>query len=315
MKKLISVLLIVTLLVLSLVSCGDAVDNSKDSNDESSVQSQVDLGVGEPYELEFKSNGDGTCALTAIKYNRKYTAGFTVDIPEKSPAGDTVTSIDITYRTLAPEFISDEDMKGILDKIESDNEKSRDLRSFPAFYILKDPYDEALSEKTKENIIKEFPMSEFIAMYIREPCISQQELQHLDAILIATGYDSSIVAKCADALYEATKDNLPDMDQWYEQQTAGLEFCGDYVVEITLPATIETISAESVDNFASCPRLEKVSGIDDSIKVFGDKGEDISISDYFSLLLKDYNGGEANYSTSSDLYAGLYKKMGYVLNN
>lgn len=53
------------------------------------------LAENKPYSLEFVSNGDGTCFVSRLYLNNRYNTPFDVIIPERSPAGDIVTGIDL----------------------------------------------------------------------------------------------------------------------------------------------------------------------------------------------------------------------------
>lgn len=266
MKKLISILLAV-LFVFCLVSCDDAAEPEKDDND-SSAQSQIDLNVGDPYELEFKSNGDGTCALTAIKYNRKYTAEFTVDIPEKSPAGDTVTSIEIKEGHAVPAVISKSDFENIRATLENNSDSTKDSKTFAAFYTLKDINDESLTEKKKEEYRKAYPICTIEPIYILEPTISTQELNRLDALLCGIGgYDSGLLIDCADNLYASAKKSYgDDADDWYEEQVADTAVISGYVTQINVPSSVTLITVESIFNFGLCRKIEKIDGVSDNCK-------------------------------------------------
>ena len=72
-KRLI-ILAFALLMALSLVSCGETPDETQGGEDVSVVTG----------DLEFTSNGDGTCYVSGIG---GYAGAFTVEIPEKSPAG------------------------------------------------------------------------------------------------------------------------------------------------------------------------------------------------------------------------------------
>ncbi|MBR6563519.1 MAG: hypothetical protein IKK70_06260 [Clostridia bacterium] len=267
MKKLISALLAV-LFVFCLVACDDTADTDKDDNGGSSAQSQVDLNVGDPYELEFRSNGDGTCALTAIKYNRKYTSEFTVDIPEKSPSGDIVTSIEIKDGHVVPRVLSESDFYNIRETLENNSVSGRDPNIFAAFYHLMDINDETLTEKKKEEYRNAYPICAIEPIYILEPTISTQELNRLDAILCGIGgYDSGLLIECADNLYDSAKKSYgDDADDWYEEQVADTAVVSNFVTQINVPSSVTSITVESIFNFGICRKIEKIDGVSDNCK-------------------------------------------------
>ncbi len=104
MKKQVSVLammLTVLMLCVSFAGC-DLLESVKQKKEEENKQELFkDLKIedtfedGKPYHLYFISNGDGTCALKYVTTDPSYTQDFVLEIPEKSPAGDIVTSIDM----------------------------------------------------------------------------------------------------------------------------------------------------------------------------------------------------------------------------
>ena len=76
------------------------------------------LAENKPYSLEFVSSGDGTCYVSKLYLNNRYETEFDVIIPEKSPAGDVVTGIDLGDSLTNPEDIIPKYMtKSQMDKV------------------------------------------------------------------------------------------------------------------------------------------------------------------------------------------------------
>ncbi|MBQ5362765.1 MAG: hypothetical protein IIU63_05395 [Clostridia bacterium] len=99
---------------------------------------------GEPYRLYFLSNGDGTCTLKYITTNPAYEGNFTIEIPQTSPAGDTVTAIDV------------------------DQPKRRVKGQIPDFpYVLTPAFMDALAATAMENKISAFDLDKLRAYYLK----------------------------------------------------------------------------------------------------------------------------------------------------
>ena len=105
---------------------------------------------GKPYHLYFISNGDGTCALKYVTMDPEYEQGFVIEIPEKSPAGDIVTSID-TAMSSGFSFI--------------DANKDEPLPLVP--YIVGAERFEALCQTAIDNCIDDFSYKKFTAFFLR----------------------------------------------------------------------------------------------------------------------------------------------------
>ena len=83
------------------------------------------LAENKPYSLEFVSNGDGTCYVSKLYLNNRYEAAFDIIIPDKSPAGDVVTGIDLgTLLTsplnMFPQYMTIERLRQIQAQVEAD---------------------------------------------------------------------------------------------------------------------------------------------------------------------------------------------------
>ena len=50
--------------------------------------------IGDPYELVFTSNGDGTCKVSDIIVNFRYHEKFDLTIPATSPVGERVVAVE-----------------------------------------------------------------------------------------------------------------------------------------------------------------------------------------------------------------------------
>ena len=157
MKKYVSVLamiLTVFMLCSSLVGC-DLLDTLKQNKEEANKQELFkDLKIedtfedGKPYHLYFISNGDGTCALKYVTMDPEYEQDFVLEIPEKSPAGDIVTSIDTSMSS------------GYCYAGTNQDEQTQE---FP--YILSTERFESMCETAKTNGISDFDYKKLTAFF------------------------------------------------------------------------------------------------------------------------------------------------------
>ena len=110
MKKRVMFLFLYLSLVLlcaCFVGCGTPGEGGQESGETSEQDTREDLFKdltekdsftdGKPYHLYFLSNGDGTCTLKYITTDPACTEDFEIDIPAVSPAGDTVTAVDVGH--------------------------------------------------------------------------------------------------------------------------------------------------------------------------------------------------------------------------
>ena len=110
MKKRVTFLFLCLSLVLlcaCFVGCGTPGEGGQESGETSEQDTREDLFKdltekdsftdGKPYHLYFLSNGDGTCTLKYITTDPACTEDFEIDIPAVSPAGDTVTAVDVGH--------------------------------------------------------------------------------------------------------------------------------------------------------------------------------------------------------------------------
>lgn len=105
MKKKITALLAALLLVSTLAACqpadpdpsdttaGDAVTTDVAASTEADTAETPDE-IGEPFELTFTFNGDGTCKISDITINPAYRENFTLTIPATSPEGERVVAVE-----------------------------------------------------------------------------------------------------------------------------------------------------------------------------------------------------------------------------
>ena len=81
-----------------------------------------------PYDLEFISNGDGTCYVSEVMVHADCTTPFTLQIPETSPEGETVVAVKLMgkFSTLQvaglPRVVLKDDWREFLSQFENDTQ-------------------------------------------------------------------------------------------------------------------------------------------------------------------------------------------------
>ena len=107
MKHVMKSVLALLLLICVFASCntgGNTPQSTTDPDAETKQPTEEELypepikqllANNQPYSLEFTSNEDGTCYVSRLYLNNRYETAFDIIIPETSPAGDTVTGLDL----------------------------------------------------------------------------------------------------------------------------------------------------------------------------------------------------------------------------
>ena len=125
------------------------------------------LAENKPYSLEFVSNGDGTCYVSKLYLNNRYKTAFDIIIPEKSPAGDVVTGIDLgdsltNPADVVPLFLTENQIDKILKQVEADYPDAESghvvnwwVNAYQEYNLLKMP------PLMRQEFIKKYPSLEY----------------------------------------------------------------------------------------------------------------------------------------------------------
>ncbi len=158
LKKLLAVFtfLIITAITLTLASCGTGNWNTEEE-DSTAETKQEALA---PITFDFESNGDGTCKITGVSINDSTLTDINLEFPQKSPAGEDVTVIDLAPSTTygnVPTMILREDFEKLKDTIEAniaanDRENKFLFDKSMSFYSFQDP--STVSDYIKEAMLK-----------------------------------------------------------------------------------------------------------------------------------------------------------------
>ena len=131
--------------------------------------------IGDPYELVFASNGDGTCRVSDIKVNPKYHEKFDLIIPATSPDGERVVSVENSggfgYANV-PYILLPEDYEELHDRIQA--HFGENSWRFESFYYLKS-VDNCSTETAKNNLLTTYPWAAVTDFYILDHCIVEEE--------------------------------------------------------------------------------------------------------------------------------------------
>ncbi len=121
----------------------------------------------------------------------------------------TIGREEVIY--LVPRLIKREKLEALLEQVKENSLEKRDANVLKAFYVLKDKDDESLSDKSREEMLKDYPITNQFAVYVCEPTISTQELLRLERLVKNyTNYDyDTLEADHAETEYESSDDVPP----------------------------------------------------------------------------------------------------------
>ncbi len=227
----------------------------------------------QPYNIFYTSNGDGSCTVSDIRIDRDYSGEIHLVIPETSPDGDKVTSIDWSgfngNLTLnLPMYLTSSQFEAINDNI-TDKIDERSAKIVSAFYGAKE------KSGTK--------------YYVLEPTITPAEKERLCEILTNSGYTAQNCLQDTQDFMHRIPETEEELKQFENNAYSYLYRNGEGITEITVPETVKYIG---VNAFYGCPNLKAVNGIaedcvvnSDEILVFDKRQLTLSIT----LLDEDTN--------------------------
>lgn len=122
----------------------------------------------------------------------------------------TIGREEVIY--LVPRLIRKEKLEALRDQVKENSTQLRDYNVLMAFYLLKDKDDATLSEKTRDEMLKNYPIVNSFAVYACEPTISTQELLRLEKLIKNyTNYDyDTLDADHAETEY-VSHDDVPPL--------------------------------------------------------------------------------------------------------
>lgn len=265
MKKRVSLLaLCISLLMLctSLTGCGfvqDFMDGFEQGFEQAmkeqefaSLKIEDTFEDGKPYRLYFLSNGDGTCALRYVTVNPDHQGEFEIIIPETSPAGDTVTEIDMGFLNREvhvaeapseyfPFVMTEATMKAVNDTALANGISDFDYNKMNAYY-LKLPLEHVTSEDDMAEYLHYYPIISHCSIYVFNASASQTEMNRIYQYLKTYGeWDAEKYQQNASEIlaYAKQSDSLEAaelcMTILYQSDVSQLK-------AISIPKTVTTIN-------------------------------------------------------------------------
>lgn len=250
--------------------------------------------IGDPYELVFSSNGDGTCKIGDIKVNPQYREAFTLTIPAVSPAGERVTAVEnpdgFGYINV-PRVLLPEDFEVLLYRIRTYYGKdSMTARSFESYYYFKS-LESCSTENLKKDLLDAFPWAAVTDFYILDGAIvADVEIPKL-ALWIAEAAPDYTALEGEKRMWELVSGNDmtltwdgkpldPDTvtDNALFVQSIVLEegigtvganaFCHARATSLTLPTTLTEIGDRA---FAYCREITEMTWPQNTLRRIGDE--------------------------------------------
>ena len=250
--------------------------------------------IGDPYELVFSSNGDGTCKVSDIKVNPKYREAFTLTIPAVSPEGERVTAVEnpdgFGYINV-PRVLLPEDFEVLLYRIRTYYGKdSMTARSFESYYYYKN-VDDCSTENLKNDLLDAFPWAAVTDFYILDGAIvADVEIPKL-ALWIAEAAPDYTALEGEKRMQELVSGN--GMTLTWDGKPVGTEtvtdnalfvqsivleegigtiganaFCHARAASLTLPATLTEIGDRA---FAYCREITEMTWPQNTLRRIGDE--------------------------------------------
>ena len=249
--------------------------------------------IGDPYELVFSSNGDGSCKVSDIKVNPKYREAFTLTIPAVSPAGERVTAVEnpdgFGYINV-PRVLLPEDFEVLLYRIRTYYGKdSATVRSFESYYYFKS-LESCSTENLKKDLLDAFPWAAVTDFYILDGAIvADVEIPKL-ALWIAEAAPDYTALEGEKRMQELVSGN--GMTLTWDGKPVGTEtvtdnalfvqsivleegigtiganaFCHARATSLTLPATLTEIGDRA---FAYCREITEMTWPQNTLRRIGD---------------------------------------------
>ena len=210
----------------------------------------------QPYSLEFTSNGDGTCYLSRLYLNNQYNTPFDVIIPEKSPAGDTVTRIDlgdsrIVSKDLMPQYLTNDQVYRIMTQLKADYPNEQMGKVVEWWVNAYERLDVSeMSPEMGEEIIKKYPVAEYMTIYIWLPKMSNDLDTFLRARyagitpLVTKQYYEEFLQEAREA--GAPEEALTPYKELIEAVTESYVNYSEWLRYLCIPSSVTNINVKSL---------------------------------------------------------------------
>ncbi len=209
---------------------------------------------GKPYHLYFLSNGDGTCTLKYVTVNPENEQNFVLEIPEKSPAGDTVTSVDIVQDASAafgkdpsvqnfPWVLSEASYQAICQTAQANNIPEFDYNKMRAnFYEIS---IEGMDDEAKiAQLLNDYPIAKYGKVYAYYRYASEAEVTKIYGYITKYAeWDDAKYQKNADEIMALVKQS-ESLEEAELCLTAFRNVCLGQVEGISIPKSVTKINNE-----------------------------------------------------------------------
>ena len=272
MKRLLCLLLLACMFVSCFASCTPVGGEPKDTESESVSETETEqdehvehtyengkcsvCGDQLAYELKFTSNGDGTCYVSEIITYPEYDAEFTLVIPEKSPAGDTVTELRCeAFAYCIPLMLLEKDFEEIYNAAtEKHAFYAEEISSKYSYFTL-----EGKSVAAQEQMLEFYPLVSLINYYHFRHILEPENLDLLSMFLKYMyeygGYSAMDLKEDYENLRKLVEEsNAENKEEILATLPTLPTNLGESIVAVELPDTIESVD-ESI--FAACINLIK----------------------------------------------------------
>ena len=209
------------------------------------------LAKNEPYSLEFVSNGDGTCYVSKLYLNNLYASPFDIIIPEKSPAGDVVTGIDLGESITdpvdaIPKYITWERMEQIETQV--DTLYPTDKWEIPEGKWWVNAYENydisTISPEIREQCIERHPIVEYlrVSIWLDKMSNYSDSMRRIKMIgltpRVATQYYLEFLqaAIVSGAPIEVLKETIPTYAN-----------CSEQIRYVHIPSSVNYVNAQSLN--------------------------------------------------------------------
>ena len=218
--------------------------------------------------MEYTSNGDGTCYVSKLYLNNRYTTEFDIIIPETSPAGELVTGIDLgepykTLRTLLPQCLTVQQLEAFTEQVEADYPEMGYAGVWweNAYEVLD---VSKMNDEEREAAIARCPLAEYMVIVDFLPKMSNTR-DTLSRIGMAnlTPY---VTKQCyEDVIQEARAAGAPEevlapYQKLIEELPTYANY-SKYVRFLHIPSSVNSINAESLVGVILNPTLEGRRGV------------------------------------------------------
>ena len=214
------------------------------------------------YEIFYTSGGDGTCYVHKITVNAEQNEPFVLEVPPKSPEGDTVTAIKCEpFANLIPQILTEEEYNRLI-ALMKEKYKAGEItfqeRNTISYVYGKCSIEKALCGKNNPETLDD-PFVYVYKNHVTEGCVITDvpDAEISNAFLIA-GYTPQTIIDGYEAIREQVNAmECPDRDAMLEALSAFTlpDNLGIYVSEIKLPDTVQEISAGF---YSSCRLIKNV---------------------------------------------------------